>query len=120
MKRTIKKFGLALAAAALCHGAAAADLKIDALAEGSTELDLFSPGTDGAYIKSVALSALKFPIAIVEDRNGGFVVRLEGKKYYVNGADVVANNVYDVTTTCDNSFSTELVGATRGITGKGC
>ncbi|SRR5690606_38214062 len=120
MKRDIKRFGLALAIAALCHSAAAADLKISALAADSTELDLFSPAADGAYIKSVDQSALKFPIAILEDRNGGFVVRLDGKKYYVNASDVVANNAYDVTAGCDNSFTTELVGATRGIAGKGC
>ncbi|HWL29179.1 MAG TPA: hypothetical protein VNQ97_09755 [Burkholderiaceae bacterium] len=116
----MKRFALALAMAALCHAAAAGDLKISALAADATELDLFSPDADGAYLKSVELSKLKFPIAILEDRNGGFIVRLEGKKYYVNGPDVIANNVYKVTAECDNAFTTSLVGATRGIAGKGC
>jgi hypothetical protein len=120
MKLNMKRFALALAMAAWCHSAVAADLKISALITDATELDLFSPGADGAYIKSVNLSALKFPIAILEDRNGGFIVRLEGKKYYVNAYDVVANNDYKVTAQCDNTFATEYVGATRGIAGKGC
>lgn len=105
----------------LCHSAAAVDLKISALAASSTELDLFSPAADGAYIKSLELSALKFPIVIVEDRNGGFIIQPEGKeKYYVNAADVVTNKVYKVTAKCDNTFATERVGASRGIAGKGC
>ncbi|MBC2770180.1 hypothetical protein [Pusillimonas minor] len=120
MKLNIKQFALAVALGVSCYSTAAADLKISALAADATELDLFSPAADGAYIKSVELSALKFPIAILEDRNGGFIIRFEGKKYYVNAPDVVANNVYKVTAECDNTFSTELVGATRGIAGKGC
>jgi len=120
MKPHIKKFGLALAMTAAFHTAASAELSIMSLAQGVTELDLFSPAPSGVYVKTVGPSALQFPIAILEDRNGGFIVRLEGKKYYIGAADVVTNKVYQVTAGCDNAFTTSPAAATRGIAGKGC
>ena len=113
-------FALALALIALSHGAVAKDLKISALAQGLTELDLFSTAASGAYVRSVEPSALKFPIAIIEDRNGGFIIKLEGIAYYVGAADVVTNKVYQVTAGCNNEFTSTLTAATRGIAGKGC
>lgn len=120
MKHRIKKLALAAACVAISHGAAATELKISGLAQGVTELDLFSTASSGAYVMSVDPSALKFPITIIKDRNGGFVIKLEGKEYYVGAADVVTNKVYQVTASCDNKFSATPTAATRGIAGKGC
>lgn len=120
MKRHINVVALAVIGMAISHGATAAGLKISSLAQGITELDLFSTASDGAYVMSVDPSTLSFPIPIIEDRNGGFVIKLDGKKYYVGAADVVTNKVYQVTASCDNEFAANPTAATRGIAGKGC
>ncbi len=95
-------------------------MSISSLAKGVSELDLFSVAAGGAYVMSVDPATLTFPIAIVEDRNGGFIIQLEGKKYYVGAADVITNKVYKVTASCDNEFATSPTVASRGIAGKGC
>lgn len=120
MKQHIKRFALVVTCVAISHGAAATGLKISALAQGVNELDLFSTASSGAYIMSVDPSTLKFPIAIMKDRNGGFIIKLEGKEYYVGAADVITNKVYQVTASCDNELVATPTAATRGIAGKGC
>lgn len=120
MNQHVKKIAFAVVYAAISHSAVASDLKISSLARGVTELDLFSPAASGAYVMSIDPSTLKFPIPILEDRNGGFIIKLEGKKYYVGAADVVTNKVYQVTAGCDNEFSANPTAASRGIAGKGC
>lgn len=120
MKKNIKELAFVLSTIILSQSAVATGLKISALADGLTELDLFSTAASGAYVHSVAPSTLKFPIAILEDRNGGFIIKLDGKKYYVGAADVVTNKVYQVTASCDNQFTAAPTAASRGIAGKGC
>ena len=120
MRQNFRKFLFAMTCALVSHSAVATDLKVSALQSGVAELDLFSTAASGSYIKSVDAGTLQFPIDILEDRNGGFVIKLGGEKYYVGAADVVTNKKYDVTAGCDNEFATNLVAATRGIAGKGC
>ncbi len=120
MKQYINKLALGLACVAMSHSVAATGLKISALQQGVAELDLFSTAASGAYVMSINPSTLKFPINIIEDRNGGFVIKLDGKKYYVGAADVITNKVYEVTASCDNGLTANPNAATRGIAGKGC
>ena len=99
----------------------AQSLSISELTQGLEELDLFSPDAGGAFVRSVDKSALHFPISIIEDRNGGFVIQLDGTKYYVGAADVVTNKKYKVSAKCDGNYiEGHPSAALRGIVGKGC
>ena len=112
--------GLAAAVfAAFASAVAAKGLQVIDVAAGVEEIDLHSPKASGEYLRSIPADALSFPIPIVEDRDLGFVIRLEGKNYYVGASDVRTNKVYDVSAKCDNQLA-RASGASRGIAGKGC
>lgn len=101
-------------------GAAAKNLQVLGPAHNVQEIDLFAADAQGAYIKSIPANALKYPLPVQKDANGGFIVRIEERVYYIGASDVITNKEYDVTVVCDNAFQVEQGAATRGIAGKGC
>lgn len=105
---------------AFTAGASAKTLQILGPAKNVDEIDLFKADQSGAYIKSIPALSLDYPVPIVKDLNGGFIIKLEGKIYYVGASDVQTNKQYDVSVKCDNTFASEQGAATRGVAGEGC
>ncbi|MER1939359.1 hypothetical protein ABS755_01410 [Castellaniella sp. FW104-16D08] len=120
MKRYVKTLLLGLALAA--QTSLAADLKIDSFAPDITELDLFSTGANGAYVRSINPKSLTYPIPILDDRNGSFVIRVNGKKYVIQASGANTNKVFQAKAkgVCPNAINGKMEASTRGITGQGC
>ncbi|MYL24922.1 hypothetical protein GLV89_14165 [Halomonas alkaliantarctica] len=100
--------------------ASAADLlMIKGVKEGVSEVDFFDP-TSGSYMRSVAADTLQFPIDILEDQQGMFVIEFEGERYAVGSSFINTTKRYDVIAECENILNTNMIASSRGVAGKGC
>lgn len=107
-----------LALCGLTHLSFAQALKVEGVAPGVKEIDLYDVKS-GQYLKSIQANELPVPLAVKEERALGFVISLKDGSYYVGASDVITNKVYDTTALCDSQLAGPT-GASRGIAGKGC
>ncbi len=95
-------------------------LQVTGLADGVHELDLFDTQS-GTYMHSEPATTLNFPIQILLDRQGDYIIELQGQQYAIGSTLVTTNKQVSLKAepVCDNTMA-QPTGATRGITGKGC
>lgn len=117
------KVGCLIVGLSLCSAMVSADnvSTVNGLAEGVTSLDLFD-ATNGSYVKTLEAIDVNFPLAVLEDQEGGYVVMIDGKKVTIANSFVVTDKVFDVSgePDCNNSLGNNSTASTRGITPKGC
>ena len=101
----------------------ATELHIEGLTRGQTEMDLFSPET-GAFIKELMADTITFPIPIIEDLGGEYLIDIEGQHFKVGSSSVITNNIIhthiDATTACKTEIIRNPSASTRGLVNKGC
>lgn len=95
-------------------------IQVTGLASGVGELDLFDTQS-GAYQHSQPASELVFPIQILDDLQGTYIIELQGQRYAIGSTLVTTNKQIALATdpNCNNDMA-KPSGASRGITGKGC
>ncbi|CAM4128756.1 hypothetical protein VRRI112168_15260 [Vreelandella rituensis] len=98
---------------------AAETLMIKGVKAGVTEVDLFDPSS-GSYVRSVAADGIQYPIDILEDQQGMFVIEIEGERYTVGSSFINTTKTYNVIADCQNALNTSTVASSRGVAGKGC
>lgn len=103
--------------------ASSSDLQIESLTRGLNELDLFSPET-GAFVKEIQATQLHFPIPIVEDLGGEFLIFWDEQPFKVGSSSVITNQVLqmeiDATASCNTTLVRNPSASTRGLVNKGC
>lgn len=103
--------------------ATSSELQIESLTRGLSELDLFSPET-GAFIKEIEISQLQFPIPILEDLGGEFLIHWDEQPFKVGSSSVITNQVLhmeiDATASCKTALVRNPSATTRGLVNQGC
>ncbi|WP_043531912.1 hypothetical protein [Litchfieldella xinjiangensis] len=92
---------------------------VNGVKAGVSEVDLFDPSS-GSYVRSVAADSLHYPIDILEDQQGMFVIELEGTRYSVGSSFINTTKTYNVSAECQNALNTHTVASSRGVAGNGC
>lgn len=122
MSLHFKRILMALCLGLLGHAAQAAGLMIYSVAPDVTELDLFDAKAGGAYAKTIDPATLRYPIPILEDLNGSYIIRIDGKRYAVDAAIVNTNKTFHAKAKgeCVSMLDGDRQASGRGITGQGC
>lgn len=103
--------------------ASSTELWIESLTRDMKELDLFDPSS-GEFVQEVPISDLAFPIAIIEDLGGDYLIEINGLFFKVGSSAVVTNHVpetnINAAETCNTSIGRSPTASSRGLVINGC